>query len=87
MYLGGPLSICPFSVIAVSSGMSPLGVRTMLGGTLVTELLDALEPLLGLGTGGNKGTVPCLDNTGGEYDPPLDRDGLLGGVGGSTATG
>ena len=84
MYLGGPLSTCPFSVIAVS-GTSPLGVWVMLGGTLVTELFGALEPVLGLGSGEDEGGY--LDNTGGEYDLPLDHDGLLGGVGGSTATG
>ena len=58
------------------------------------ELFDELEPVLGLGTGEDDGwgfpPAPCLGIIGGEYDPPLcraDEDGLLGGVGGTTAMG
>ena len=89
-YLGGPFSICPFSVMAVS-GKSPLGVRTTLDGPLENELLDELEPVLGLGTGEDEGGFPtCLGSIGGEEDPPLcraDGCGLLGGMGGSMAIG
>ena len=90
---GGPFSTCPFSIMA-ASGKSPLSVLATLDkGPLVYDLFDELEPVLGLGTGEDEGgfpPAPCLGSIGGEYDPPLclaDEDGLLGGVGGTTAMG